>query len=97
MPENEQTNQRLLSSLQAVRLVDVYEVVKRLIGPIQPVGESHTDKDRLENMKEYTELARKMVIDINTVAFNKDSHMHSVRLVGEEAHEFCRELEDYIE
>lgn len=31
--------------------MDIYEVVTKLVGPIDPAGETHTDKKRFENLK----------------------------------------------
>ena len=42
--------------------MEVYDVVKKLIGPIEPVGESHTDEKRFENLKALTELVDSLLI-----------------------------------
>ena len=31
--------------------MDYYEVVKKLIGEVDPVGETHIDNERFENLK----------------------------------------------
>ena len=55
--------------------MDIYEVVKKLVGPIDPVGESHTDAKRLENIKMFTDLFWKMLCDLSHVAQNEDRHV----------------------
>ncbi|KKL20322.1 hypothetical protein LCGC14_2456560, partial [marine sediment metagenome] len=32
-------------------MIDIYEVVKKLVGDIEPVGASHIDKYNFENLK----------------------------------------------
>jgi hypothetical protein len=38
------------------REIDIYKVVKKLIGAIEPVGATHIDEGRFENLKVMTEL-----------------------------------------
>lgn len=58
--------------------MDIYEVVKKLVGEIDPVGETNTDNQRFENLKTLTELIDKLLTDVDRVAYNnKGSHEHS--------------------
>lgn len=68
--------------------IDVYEVVKKLIGEIEPVGEAHTDEKRLANIKQMTALADAILHDLHQVRRNKDRHEGSMRLIGRHAHGF---------
>ena len=73
--------------------IQIYDVVKKLAGPIGPVGESHTDEQRFENLECLCALVDKLVFDIGHVAeTNKDSHMYSVKKAGEYADKFLNEL-----
>ena len=67
---------------------DIYAVVKKLVGPLHPVGETHTDNDRFENLKVLTELVDKLVDDIDRVIPNKNCHQHSMKRAGEFADKF---------
>jgi len=52
----------------------LHEIVKKLVGNINPVGETHTDNARFENLKVMTGLVDALLTDIDTVAVNnKDS------------------------
>ena len=73
------------------RLMDIYEVVTKLIGPVNPVGEIHTDNDRLENLAVMTDLIEKLILDIGGVVPNKDRIEFSLRRAGEHAAEFMYE------
>jgi len=45
-----------------------YDVVKKLIGEIKPIGETNSDEDRFENLKEMIELVDDLIVDIQDVA-----------------------------
>jgi hypothetical protein len=58
--------------------VDMYEVVKKLIGPINPVGVSEDDEIRFDNLKRMTVLVDMLLTDIDAIVVDhKDSHMGS--------------------
>jgi len=42
-----------------------HEIVKRLIGKINPIGESNTDAERFENLKEMCHLVEMLLMDIS--------------------------------
>jgi len=50
--------------------VTLHEIVKKLVGKINPVGETNTDNARYENLKVMTGLVDNLLVDINTVALN---------------------------
>lgn len=70
--------------------MELYDVVKKLIGPIEPVGDSHIDAERLENLKVACDLVDKLVQDINAVAFSVGDHMASVKAAKNYADGFIR-------
>ena len=56
------------------------DVVKKLIGSINPVGESDTDDDRYESLKEMCVLVDNLITDIGDMAYsNKHSQEYSVK------------------
>ncbi|HAR37543.1 MAG TPA: hypothetical protein DCS09_02590 [Porphyromonadaceae bacterium] len=78
--------------------MDVYDVVVKLVGPIEPVGETNADNSRFSNIEEMTELVDRLVKDIADVArFNKDRGEYSMKRAGQHAHHFLLSLgmEDY--
>jgi hypothetical protein len=68
--------------------IDIYEVIKKLVGPITPVGASHVDSERLKNLKRLTELVERLVCDIDEIACNEDCHLHSVNVAMQHAKKF---------
>jgi len=57
------------------RTLTPFQIVQKLIGDIRPIGESNTDYERLENMKQMCKLAEEILYEIDIVStgypFNK--------------------------
>lgn len=65
------------------------EIVKKLVGSIQPVGETNTDCQRLENLKVMCAIVNDLVIEINRVSYeNKDRYEHSMKEMSLYAEQF---------
>jgi hypothetical protein len=71
----------------------VYDVVKKLVGPIDPIGETNTDNTRFENLKALTMLVDRLVSDIDQVSTEKDRNEYSVQRAGQFAEDFLGSLE----
>ena len=72
-------------------MIDIYEVVKKLTGPIRPVGETNTDDARFENLKVMTDLIDSLLSDIDAIEYDfKRSHQYSMK----KASEFARDFQD---
>lgn len=66
-----------------------YDVVKKLIGEITPVGESYEDAKRLENLKEMCKLMEEIQYDIAYIAHVfKDDNRGSVKPFSDYANKF---------
>jgi len=72
--------------------INVYEVVRKLIGPIYPVGETHTDDKRFENLKEMTALIEDLVQDLFGLDAERASHQFSVKRAADYASDFVKNL-----
>ena len=66
----------------------IYEVVKKLIGEIQPVGETNTDEKRLENLSAMIELVELLLDDIYEIIKFQNRTEHSLQEAGEFASNF---------
>lgn len=62
--------------------INHYEVIKKLIGPIEPVGESHTDEKRFENLITLIGLMSSLMDDIQAVSKYKERHEFSIGRAG---------------
>lgn len=72
--------------------MDLYEIVKKLNGPIYPQGDTSMDGMRFGNLEEMTSLVDKLISDIGDVAELKDSHEYSVSRAGKYAGAFLESL-----
>jgi len=72
--------------------IDIYEVTKKLIGEIEPVGETRTDDVRFENLKVMITLVDKLLSEIDAVAANKTQHEFSMKRAGEHASDFFNDI-----
>lgn len=68
--------------------MDYLQIINKLIGPIEPVGETNADVHRYNNLKEQCKLVELLLAQINNVARKKDSHEYSVKRVGDYADQF---------
>jgi len=67
----------------------VKDVVNKIIGEINPVGEHYEDEKRFENLKEMCELVNELVSQIDDVATLNDGRVeHSRNRAGKFASEF---------
>ena len=67
----------------------ITEVVKKLVGEIQPYGASDIDDKRFESLKTICEVVDNLVIEIDRVAYeNKDRQEFSMKQMADYASNF---------
>lgn len=71
-----------------------YDVVKKLIGPIKPVGCTERDSKALSNLTEMCALVELLLYDINQVSYHKSSHEYSVATAGNYAANFIKQIKE---
>ena len=74
----------------------IHDIVKKLVGPIDPIAESNSDDQRFENLKKMTELVDMLIFDINYVARGKESQQYSVSRAGKHSKEFLTNLKEEL-
>ncbi|HDO36652.1 MAG TPA: hypothetical protein ENH07_10230 [Nitrospirae bacterium] len=73
--------------------MNVYEVVKKLIGPIRPIGETNTDNINFENLRVMTELVDKLLADIDDVGYSyKDNCQFTMKRASNFARNFQTDI-----
>lgn len=70
----------------------LHEVIKRLVGPIDPVGETIADSDRFDNLKMMTYVVEHLMADIERVAVHADRKEFSMKRAGQYAKKFYGKL-----
>jgi hypothetical protein len=78
--------------------MDIHEIVKKLIGNIEPVGETRSDNASFENLETMIKLTDALLLDLHWVSKEKDRYEDSVRKAGMRARKFLDGLdEEYCE
>ncbi len=70
------------------------DLVKRVIGPISPVGESHTDEKRYQNLEHMIEVVNRLLYEIWRVSENKNRVEFSMKKAGQTAYEFLKDVKE---
>ena len=69
------------------------EIVNKLIGKIEPIGESNIDDDRFVNLANMIDLMKELHKQIDDIAFyNKDRQEYSMNRAGKYANDYL----DYL-
>ncbi|MCK5609332.1 hypothetical protein KAR91_46090 [Candidatus Pacearchaeota archaeon] len=75
--------------------MEMIDVIRKLIGPIIPVGESRADAQRFVNLVETIDIVDKLLVDIGRVSASKGRPEASMNKAGEHAMNFLEALKDY--
>ena len=65
----------------------ITEVTKKLIGPVEAIGDSGVDIKRLANLEVMIEVVHELLRQIDFAANDRHSHEASVKAIGKRAHE----------
>lgn len=79
------------------RIENVYEVTHRLLGMIEPVGETNVDEVRLLNLKDTIDLTNALIDDIILVGRHKDRGEYSMSEAGKTADNFITHLREKLQ
>lgn len=73
-----------------------YEIIKTLIGEIEPRGDANIDNDRYENLEKTIKLVESLLNDIGKASFYKKSPAYSEWKIGAKADEFLKDLKEVL-
>jgi hypothetical protein len=76
--------------------MDYYEVIKKLIGPIEPVGETNADDTRYKNLEYTIALVDRLMVDIGEVAPYFERPEFSMSRAGKKAKKYFADLRDTL-
>ena len=71
---------------------DTHDIVQRLCGMIEPVGDSNVDEIRLDNLEDTIFVAERLIDDILNIVKYKSEWQHSMSVAGHRAERFQDEL-----
>ena len=69
-----------------------YDFVKKILGDINPVGETREDERRFKNLKETTELVDKLLTDIDALLEYKSRPEYSIKKAVEYVNNFLNTI-----
>lgn len=73
-------------------MINLHEIVTRLVGPIEPIGDTRIDDERFENLKVMCDLTDKLLADIDAVIPGMERMEHSIKRAGIYANDFMMRL-----
>lgn len=79
------------------KIENIYEIIQKLCGAIEPQGESHIDEVRFQNLQETIDVTEALIDDIILVARHKGGHKFSMSKAGIEADKFITRLRERLE
>lgn len=74
--------------------MELIDIVRKLVGPTYPIGETHADEDRFKNVKQMGELTIALVQELSLIATERKDHQHSVQKIGMEAQRILDQIAD---
>jgi uncharacterized protein YaaR (DUF327 family) len=78
-------------------MMNHYDIVKKLIGEINPVGEHNEDERRYDNLIKLMSLVENLIYDIDDVGFkNKDRQEYSIKRASNACAEFIKRIKDNL-
>jgi hypothetical protein len=72
--------------------MELYDIVMKLVGPVQPAGETRADETRLKNMKELTKLIDKLLFEVSAAVPAADRPEASMKAIGIHAKKFMEDV-----
>lgn len=72
--------------------MEMTDVVRKLIGPINPIGDTPVDEERSDNLRVMMLLIESLLGDIDDVSDFRTSPEHSVGKAGREAAAFLADI-----
>jgi len=73
-------------------IMEIYDVVHKLIGNTVPIGESNTDDLRFENLKALALLVDKLIYDIEYISRQKNRVEYSISRAGKFCDNFLEKI-----
>ena len=73
---------------------EILELVKELVGPIEPVGETEMDHVRLGNLRKMIAVTNMLLFQIDAVVHYKENYQASMKKAGSTADQFMKEIKE---
>ena len=77
-----------------MKTFDLEEVVMKLVGPVDAVGKSEVDEQRLLNLRVLTELVDRLLAHIQDASRSANNYQDSMKKIGKYAEKFLNEVRE---
>ena len=74
--------------------MELYDVVMKLVGPVEAVGETNADAERLANLKELAALIDRLLYKISDASTAAGRSEASMRAIGRYAKNFLQDIRE---
>lgn len=74
------------------KTMELIDVVRKLVGPIDPVGETNEDARRYGHLQALTALLEGLLNDVSSVSLCSDRLEFSIKKAGEHAADFLESI-----
>ncbi len=72
--------------------MNIYEIVMKLIGPVQPTGHHYQDIENSNNMQKLIDLTEQLIFEISLSTVFAEKRKTSVKKIGVQAQDFFKRL-----
>lgn len=77
--------------------MEIYDVITKIIGNINPAGESHIDEKRFKNLQSHEDITYQLVDDLIYVVGYKTRQEYSMKKMGLSAYRQLLEIKGMID
>lgn len=77
--------------------MELIDVVKKLNGPIGPVGDSVVDGNRYQNLEQMLDMLDTLIDDVCAVSKERNAHQSSLQKAGKKAHQWLCDVAEGLE
>ncbi len=78
------------------KIYTVHELIKMLVGNIEPYGDSSVDCLRLDNLKEHCDTSLRLIEDLIDTAKYRDRPEQSIKIMGEHAYNVLVDIKEIL-
>lgn len=71
--------------------MSISDILGKLLGEIQPIGETNEDNKRYENIQNYYEALSYIISCLSIASQNKDRQEYSMQKIGKECYDILKE------
>jgi hypothetical protein len=76
--------------------MSISEIVDKIVGPTMPVGSTHLDDERYNNLELLEAIAMYTISQLISISANRNREEYSMQKAGKRAYEILNEISEII-